>query len=190
MTSVVQNEEKQIICQSIPGLYGGQGSRIDSVNSWWTAVPATMALTMRVRDYMTSAVSSLSEEAWLLDAALMIRRSGKRHVPVVTAENKVVGIISDRDVSRLAPSLLSGLTAEEYNRVFETTPIAQVMTKNPITIAPDAPIAEAVTLLHVKKIGALPVVENEKLVGILTVTDVLGLLQELLASKAQAAPDS
>lgn len=146
-----------------------------------TPATGTMAFIVLVRDYMTSSVSSLTEDACLLDAALMIRHSGKRHVPVVTAENKVVGIISDRDVLRLAPSMLSGLTQEEYNRVFETTPVKVVMTKNPITIAPDAPIAKAVAMLHIKKIGALPVVENEKLVGILTTTDLLGLLHELLA---------
>jgi CBS domain-containing protein len=134
-----------------------------------------------VRDYMTSSVNSLNEDACLLDAALMIRHSGKRHVPVVTAEKKVVGIISDRDVSRLAPTMLARMTQEEYHRVLEGTPIKQVMTKNPITIAPGAPIAEAVAVLHAKKIGALLVVENEKLVGILTTSDMLGLLHKLVA---------
>jgi len=142
---------------------------------------------MLVRDYMTSSVSSLNEDACLLDAALMIRHSGKRHVPVVTAEKKGVGILSDRDVSRLAPSMLARVTQEEYNRVFESTPLKQVMTKKPITIAPDAPIAEAVAVLHAKKIGALLVVENEKLVGILTTSDMLGLLHKLLA---QQPPDA
>ncbi len=142
---------------------------------------------MLVRDYMTSSVNSLNEDACLLDAALMIRHSGKRHVPVVTAEKKAVGIISDRDVSRLAPSMLARVTQEEYNRIFEGTPIKQVMTKNPITIAPGAPIAEAVAVLHTKKIGALLVVENEKLVGILTTSDMLGLLHKLLA---QQSPDA
>lgn len=142
---------------------------------------------MLVRDYMTSSVNSLNEDARLLDAALMIRHTGKRHVPVVTAEQKVVGIISDRDVSRLAPSMLARVTQEEYNRVFEGTPIKQVMTKNPITIAPDALIAEAVAVLHAKKIGALLVVENEKLVGILTISDMLGLLHKLLVQPPPAA---
>jgi CBS domain-containing protein len=142
---------------------------------------------MLVRDYMTSSVNSLNEDACLLDAALMIRHSGKRHVPVVTAENKVVGILSERDVSRLSPSMLARVTQEEYQRIFEGTPIKQVMTKNPITIAPGAPIAEAVAVLHAKKIGALPVVENEKLVGILTISDMLGLLHKLLV---QPPPDA
>jgi acetoin utilization protein AcuB len=137
---------------------------------------------MLVRDYMTTSVTTLADDGKLLDAALLIRRTGKRHVPIVSAETgKVVGIISDRDVSRLAPSILSKQSQDEYNDVFESTPITMAMTKNPLTIAPSAPIAEAVQLLYTKKIGALLAVEDGELKGILSVSDMLGLLNELLA---------
>ncbi len=135
---------------------------------------------MRVRDYMTTSVTTLLDDARLLDAALLIRRTGKRHVPILTSAGKVVGIISDRDVSRLAPSMLAQMTPEDYNRVFEATPITVAMTKNPMIVSPEAPVAEAVALLYTKKIGALLAVEDGKLVGILTVNDMLGLLNELL----------
>ena len=135
---------------------------------------------MRVRDYMTTSVTTLPDDSRLLDAALLIRRTGKRHVPILAAEGKVVGIISDRDVSRMAPSMLAQMTPEDYNRVFEATPITVAMTKNPMIVSPDTPIAEAVALLYTKKIGALLAVEDGKLVGILTVNDMLGLLNELL----------
>jgi acetoin utilization protein AcuB len=142
---------------------------------------------MLVRDYMTRNVSSLREDAKLLDAALMIRHSGKRHVPILSEDGKVVGIISDRDVSRLAPSMLARMTQEEYNAIFEKTPITVAMTKNPMTISAGAPIDEAVEILYKKKIGALLVVENEQLVGILTITDMLGLLHELLNERSEGA---
>ncbi len=61
------------------------------------------------------------------------------------------------------------------------------MTKNPMIIGPDEPIGNAVNLLYSKKIGALLVVQDEKLAGILTVNDMLGLLNELLAEKGNAA---
>jgi len=137
---------------------------------------------MRVRDYMTTSVTTLPDDARLLDAALLIRRTGKRHVPILNPEGNVVGIISDRDVSRLAPSMLAQMTPDDYNRVFEATPITKAMTKNPMSVSPDAPVAEAVALLYSKRIGALLVVENGKLAGILTVSDMLGLLNELLTS--------
>jgi len=145
---------------------------------------------MRVRDYMTTSVTTLLEDARLLDAALLIRRTGKRHVPILTAEGKVVGIISDRDVARLAPSMLAHMTPEDYNRVFEATPITVAMTKNPMFVSPDAPIAEAVALLYTKKIGALLAVEEGKLVGILTVNDMLGLLNELLSGSSTSTEAS
>jgi len=132
---------------------------------------------------MTTTVTTLTDDARLLDAVLLIRRTGKRHLPITTAAGKIVGIISDRDVARLAPSRLSRMTPEEYNQVFESTPITTAMTKNPITVKPDAPVAEAVSLLHSKKIGAVLVEEQGKLVGILTVNDMLGLLHRLLDQK-------
>jgi acetoin utilization protein AcuB len=137
---------------------------------------------MFVRDYMTRNVTTLADDVKLLDAALMIRRTGKRHVPIISAQNsKLVGIISDRDILRLTPSVLTAeMTEEEYNRVFEETPITKAMTKNPLTVSPDTPIVEAVQLLYSKKIGAVLAVEDGDLKGILTVSDMLGLLNELL----------
>ncbi len=134
-----------------------------------------------VRDYMTTNVTTLNDDSRLLDAALLIRRTGRRHVPIVNQSGKPVGIISDRDVSRMAPSMLSRMTPDEYNQIFEATPITVAMTKNPITVAPDLPVREAVTLLYEKKIGAIIVTENDRIVGILTVTDMLGLLNALLS---------
>ncbi|MBZ5567873.1 MAG: CBS domain-containing protein [Acidobacteriia bacterium] len=136
---------------------------------------------MLVRDYMTTQVSSLRDDLHLLEAALLIRRSGKRHVPVIDAEGTVVGIVTDRDVAQMAPSLLGHITPEEYNAVFEMTPITRAMTANPITVTPQTTMREVVSLLYTKKIGALPVVESGKLVGIVTRSDALALLNELLA---------
>lgn len=142
---------------------------------------------MLVCDYMSSNVETLPEGACLLDAALLIRRTGRRHVPVVNAAGGVVGIVTDRDVSRVAPSLLSHITPEEYNAVFEATPITRAMTPNPITVAPDTAMRDAVAILYARKIGSLPVVEFGKLVGILTISDALGLLNELLAEHTTAS---
>lgn len=140
----------------------------------------------RVRDYMTSTVTSLSVDARLMDAALLIRRTGKRHVPVVSADGKAIGIISDRDVSRLAPSVLSHLSTDEYNKIFEGTPITQAMTRDPVTIHPDAPVQQAVHIMITKKFSSVLVVGADgKLVGIITVTDLLSLLDRVLATADQ-----
>lgn len=143
---------------------------------------------MKVSDYMVRDVTVLDEQTRLLDAVLLIRRSGKRHIPVVDPEGKPIGIVTDRDIARVAPSMLTPQNAEAYNQIFETTPVTKAMTKPPVTISPGASIAEAVDILHMHKVGALIVVnEQGVVVGILTTTDMLGLLRELLEKAAAAS---
>ena len=140
---------------------------------------------LEVSAYMTRNVTTLRNDSHLLDAALLIRRTGKRHVPVISAEGKVLGIISDRDVSRLAPSVLSPLSSEEYNRIFEGTSVTLAMTKDPVTIHPDAPVQQAVQIMSSRKFSSVLVTESDgKLVGIITVSDLLSLLGQLLGSSA------
>ena len=128
---------------------------------------------------MTSPATAVAETTSLLDAVLLMRRSGIRHLPVVDGE-RLVGIVTDRDLNRLAPSMLGKPSPEEYNEIFENTPLSKVMIRNPITVGPDTKVLDAVAILHNEKLGCLPVVENERLVGIITVTDMLGLLLHML----------
>ena len=137
---------------------------------------------MLVQEYMTTEVTSLQESDTLLDAAMVFVRSSFRHIPVLQGR-KVVGIITERDVKQFAPSLLSSTTAEEYNTIMETTPISRVMTKNPVTLRPDQPIFEAARFLHERRVGCMPVVENGELVGIVTTTDLLGLLMKMMEER-------
>ena len=95
-----------------------------------------------------------------------------RHLPVVQ-DGKLVGLITDRDVARVSPSILSAVSQDEYNQVFEQTMVQRVMGKHIISVSPDQPLSEAITVLHDNKWGCLPVVENEKIVGIITLIDIL-----------------
>lgn len=136
---------------------------------------------MQVGDYMVRDVTTLGEQAHLLEAVLLVRRSGIRHLPIVDAEGKPVGILTDRDIARVTPSMLAPMPVEKYNELFETTDVTRAMSKDPIKVPPDMPIRQAVKLLHKEKIGALLVVDEKgALIGLLTVTDMLGLLQVLL----------
>ena len=136
-----------------------------------------------VRDFMTAPVTSVPQDASLLDAALTFRSTGFRYLPVVEG-GRIVGVISDRDVQRVSPSLFSKLSQEEYNDVFRTTPIKDVMTRNPITVTPDTPLSEAATILDEHKVGCLPVVQDGQLVGIITVIDMLKVLILYLRGRA------
>lgn len=96
-----------------------------------------------------------------------------RHFPVVDGAGRLVGVVTDRDLKRALPSPLLSLPDGEREAIIERIPISKVMTKDPMTVAPDLPLAEAVRLLVTKKIGGLPVIENGTLVGIFTATDAL-----------------
>lgn len=139
-----------------------------------------------VRDIMMTTLTTLPRESSLLDAAITMRRTSLRHLPILDAE-RLVGIITERDVQRCAPSLLGDITQDEYNAIFENTPIERVMFRNPVTIAPDASIRDAVALMLDRKVGCLPVVEGERLVGILTRSDLLNLVLNLLPAPPEPA---
>ena len=140
-----------------------------------------------VRDYMTVDPQTLSIEHSLLDAVLMLRRSNLRHIPILE-DGHLVGLLSDRDISRLAPSLLVPLSAEDYNRVFEDTRVGKIMTRNPLCIAPGALLSEAVEALDSNRLGCLPVLDDGRLVGIITVSDMLRALRDLISGTTSDTP--
>lgn len=136
---------------------------------------------------MTREPQSLGAGQTLLDAVLLIRRAYVRHIPILE-DGSLVGLLSDRDVHRLAPSRLIPHSPEEYNRVFVDTPLEKIMTRNPRTIRPDAPLAEAVDLLVTERLGCLPVIDEGKLVGIITVSDMLRALYDLVSMSSFTPP--
>ena len=141
-----------------------------------------------VRDYMTPDPQTLDVQSTLLDAALLLRRAELRHIPILE-NDRLVGVLTDRDVGRFAPSMLVPLSPQEYNRVFEETPVGKVMTRNPLSISPEAPLAEAVNLLYNQKLGCLPVLEQGRLIGIITVSDMLRVLYDQLGPSPAPIPE-
>jgi acetoin utilization protein AcuB len=134
---------------------------------------------MLVRDFMTTEVTSLQETDTLLDARMVFVRSSFRHLPVLRGR-QVVGVVTEHDVRQYGPSLLGGVSPEEYNRLLETTPVTRAMTREPVTVRPDQPVYEAANLLYTRRFGCLPVVENGELLGIVSTTDMLRLLVHMI----------
>jgi len=134
---------------------------------------------MQVSEFMTTDVTTVQETDSLLDATMIFVRSTLRHLPVLR-EKKLVGVVTERDVKQYSPSILSGISPDEYNQLMETTPISRVMTRDPATVNPDQSMVEAVRILTTRRIGCVPVVENGELMGILTTTDMLRLLARML----------
>jgi acetoin utilization protein AcuB len=134
-----------------------------------------------VRDYMTENPTTLSPDDALLQAVLSLRSLSIRHLPIVE-NGKLVGLLTEGDIARASPSILTRTTPEEYNQVFEQTPIRKVMIKNVTAVGPDTPLGDAVAILMENKWSCLPVVNDDAVIGILTLTDVLRYTKSTLES--------
>jgi CBS domain-containing protein len=127
---------------------------------------------------MTPNPVTLSPEENLMEALQLMRLRHIRRIPIV-AQGKLVGLLTEGDLKRAEPSTLSD-TQEEFLAVMEGTPVNRIMIENLVTTTPDAPLVDAARTLWSSKYGALPVLEDGKLVGILTDNDLLGALVKLL----------
>jgi acetoin utilization protein AcuB len=96
-----------------------------------------------------------------------------RHLPVLKDGEKLVGILSERDIKQASPSPATALEIREIYYLLDKVKVRQIMTRRPYTISSTAPIEEAALIIREKKIGCLPVVDNGRLVGILTETDIV-----------------
>ncbi len=139
---------------------------------------------MRVGDYMTKEPFTAAEDTNMKEAVELLRQHHIRHLPVVQGP-KLVGIVTDRDIRKASPSLLSGVDMGEYEEVLASTPISRIMTREPFTLTPDTEMSQAVQLMVDKKIGAVPVVNGEALVGIFTEIDALKVLLGVLSKVPQ-----
>jgi len=132
---------------------------------------------------MSQPAITVDPSTFLLDAALMLRAGSIRHLLVVK-DGRLVGLLTDRDIQRCAPSRLLPISEEGYNAVFAGTTVNRVMTREPLTVSPDMPLVTAIGMMQQSRFGCLAVVENELVVGILTRGDLVDALQRLLSGNS------
>ena len=144
--------------------------------------------TVRVRDVMTRPAVTFRQEMTVGAAVTAMRQRKIRHAPVVGDKGALVGIVSDRDLRHvvLEPALAEEM--EPLARALRTRTVKDVMTWNVITVKPEAEIRQAAGTMHANKIGALPVVEHAKVVGMLTGDDVLRTLVAILDEGVVSKP--
>jgi acetoin utilization protein AcuB len=130
-----------------------------------------------VKDSMTREVVVLSPQATAGEALALCREKRIRHLPVVE-DDRLVGIVSDRDLRSATPALGDPDRAEALGRIL----VPEVMARDVSTALPDDPVEEAANVMREKKIGCLPVVEDDRLVGIITSSDVMGALVQLMGA--------
>jgi acetoin utilization protein AcuB len=126
----------------------------------------------RVRDIMPEKMVTISADDTLATVEDIMTLGHVRHMPVVRA-GKLVGVVSERDLLRASLSNLNALGSQQRRAFLQVVEINRVMSTPPIVIDPRSSIEKAARVMVEHKIGCLPVVERDQLLGLITETDVL-----------------
>ena len=138
---------------------------------------------MLVGERMTRDPVTIREDESIDDGLHLMRERKVRRLPVMDQAGQMVGMVSDKDLLHAAPSPATSLSVYELHYLLAKLKIKQIMSNQVIWVSPDTPIEEAARIMADNKIGGLPVVQDEKLVGIITETDIFRVLVELLGAR-------
>ncbi len=144
---------------------------------------------MNVKDIMTRTPATIRHDATLADALKTMHDVGCRHLPVISREEHLIGIVSDRDC-RLAlnsPHIMRERWQDE--EIIHQTRVAAIMSPAPIIVEASYPAHEAARLMLEHKISALPVMRGETLIGIVTTSDIMMAFINAQKRDAQFLPD-
>ena len=144
---------------------------------------------MEVKDRMTKDPVTVRVGETARAAADLMRSRRIRHLPVVDAAGKLVGIVTDRDIRQIlfAPAMRTRLG--EAASLAEQVTVEEIMSSPAITTTPYADLADAAKVMHERKIGALPVVMVGRVVGILSEIDILKAFAEMTGRQVEARPE-
>ena len=144
---------------------------------------------MHVEELMTTAANLITvpPETPILEARRLMLDKRIRHL-LVTEDDRLVGIVTDRDIRLNLPSRATSLSVWEINHLLLKLTVDEVMTRGVITIGPDREARDAAQLMLDHAIGALPVTDGGTLMGIITETDVLRAFVWMSGGQTSAAP--
>jgi acetoin utilization protein AcuB len=141
---------------------------------------------MRIRDIMTKNPITVNSETLILDAQKIMEENHIRRLPVVD-KGKLAGIVTQHDLLKASPSPATSLSVHELNYLLSKMKVKEIMKRNPVTITPDTPFEEALEIGQEKKIGSFPVVEDGKLVGIATESDIVRVMTRALGIREEGS---
>ena len=127
---------------------------------------------MRVKDLINGPPITIGPDTPVLEARRVMQTGAIRHLLVVD-HDRLVGIVTDRDIRLNMPSPATALSVWEVNYLLARLTVREVMTRSVIVVDPERDARQAAALLVTERIGALPVLDGECLVGIVTETDFL-----------------
>lgn len=140
---------------------------------------------MFVGERMSRPVITVAPDDPINDVLAMFRKEHIRRAPVIN-KGKLVGIVSETDLLNASPSDVSTLSIWEMNYLLSKVTVKRVMSKKVITVDVDTPIEEAARIMADNKIGGMPVMNNGRVVGMITETDLFKIFFELMGARQKA----
>jgi acetoin utilization protein AcuB len=139
---------------------------------------------MLVYERMTRHPITVSPDTPVAEALQMMRENNVRRFPVIdTKSARLIGIVTEKELLYASPSPATSLSIHEIHYLMSKITVDEVMTKELVTVAEDAAIEEAALLMVDNKVGALPVMRGQQLVGIITETDLFKTFIELFSAR-------
>ncbi len=138
---------------------------------------------MFVKDLMTSHPITIAPEASITSAERVMRENNIRHLPVVSPGGALSGLITRTTLEQVLPSKLTTLSVYELHYQLDKINVRQAMLRQVITVGEDLPIEQAARMMWEKKIGCLPVMRGNILVGIVTDIDLMHTMFDLLGAR-------
>ncbi len=137
---------------------------------------------MLVGERMSHPVIFASPDVPINEALNLMRNDRIRRLPVIK-DGRLVGIVTDKDLLNASPSPVTSLSIWEMNYLLSKVTVKDVMTKDVLTVSEDTPIEVAARMMADNKIGGLPVMRDDRVVGILTETDLFKIFLELMGAR-------
>ncbi|NIN67129.1 MAG: CBS domain-containing protein [Anaerolineae bacterium] len=138
---------------------------------------------MLVGSRMTPDPITVADDTPIDEALKAMREKNVRRLPVLNDKGDLVGIVAEKDILYASPSPATSLSIHEIHYLVSRIKVSEIMTKNVITVSDDTPLEEAARVMADNRIGALPVMHDGKLAGIITETDIFKIFLELLGAR-------
>ena len=143
-------------------------------------------MAVRIRDVMTKNPITVDSETLILDALRVMKEKNVRRLPVLD-RGKLVGIVTQKDLNEAVPAPTTSTSAHEFHDFLSKMKVKEVMKKDPLTLSPDTPFEEALRIGKKNKISSFLVVEDGKLVGITTESDLVRFLTRVLGLEEEGS---
>lgn len=138
---------------------------------------------MLVGERMSHPVLTITPDIPVQDALARMKRDHVRRYPVVDKNGKLVGIVTDNDLINASPSQATTLSVWEISYLLSKITVERVMTAKVVTTTPDTTVEKAASIMSDVNVSGLPVMQGDRLVGMITETDLFKILLEMLGAR-------